>query len=141
VEWPAHTPERYEWIEGTGELVHVSTDKYPPPEHYGCVPGAISPGDNELLDVLLLDDGPRRPSERLQARLIGVLRRSDGDHKLITVDAARSGLTDLSQIAPERLATIWAWFHRRHVLLGWSGAENARTVLDDARRVWQLRTA
>src|SRR5206468_3750983 len=79
VEWPARTAERHEWIEASGELIHVATDKFPPPEHYGCVPGAISPGDDELLDVLLLDEGPRGPGERVQARLIGVLRRSDGD--------------------------------------------------------------
>ncbi len=141
VEWPALTPQRYEWDECTDRVVPVEReDKLRPPEHYGCVPRAVSAADGELLDVLLLrTDRPYRPGEHVVARLIGVLRRSDGDHKLVVVDPRRSALTDIAQVEEERRAAMWRWFRRRHVLLRWDGPEAARAVLEDARRVWLLR--
>jgi inorganic pyrophosphatase len=141
VEWPALTPQRYEWDEGTDRVVPVEREeKLRPPEHYGCVPRALTAADGELLDVLLLrNDRPYRPGEHVAARLIGVLRRSDGDNKLVVVDPRRSALTDIAQVEEERRAAMWRWFQRRHVLLRWDGPEAARAVLEDARRVWLLR--
>lgn len=141
VEWPALTAQRYEWDERTNRVVPAEREeKLQPPEHYGCVPRAFSAADGELLDVLLLRNGhPYRPGEHVRARLIGVLRRSDGDNKLIVVDPRRSTLTDITQVEEERRAAMWRWFQRQHVLLRWEGPEAAHAVLEDARRVWLLR--
>jgi inorganic pyrophosphatase len=139
IEWVAGDAQRYEWDEPTDALRPVVDDRgASPPEHYGCVPRALCPGDNELLDVLLLrDEQPRRPGDRVPARIVGVLRRGDGDHKLVAVDPNRSPVTDITQIEIARLTAMWRWFHRRHLLLGWFGPAEAAAVLDEARQAWQ----
>lgn len=141
VEWPADTPQRYEWDECADRVVPVERgEKLRPPEHYGCVPRALTAADGELLDVLLLrNDRPYQPGEHVPARVIGVLRRSDGDNKLVVVDPRRSPLIDIAQVEEGRRAAMWRWFQRRHVLLRWEGPDAARAVLEDARRVWLLR--
>lgn len=136
IEWSPGAPDRFEWFEATDSIGQVSASKSPPPEPYGCVPGALSPGDGELLDVFLLDRGPRTPGQRVRARLIGVLIRSDGDHKLLAVDPATSQTLDIAELPAERIEAIWNWM-RRHVRLSTGGPEQARAVLTDARRAWQ----
>lgn len=138
VEWPAGDTQRYEWDEAADELKPVATHGVPP-VHYGCVPGAISAADGELLDVLLLPDVQRTAGDRVRARLVGVLRRSDGDNKLLVVDPRYLPYTTVEDVPAEQINAIWAWMPRQHVLLGWSGPDVARLILEDARRVWRLR--
>ena len=45
----------------------------------------MNPADGELLDVMLVDGGRRERAERLHVRVIDVLERSDGDHKLLAL--------------------------------------------------------
>lgn len=133
VEWVAGDPQRYEW-DDVAEVLRLVEDGRVPPEHYGCVPHTRS-ADGEPLDVLLLQDGAaRRPGDRVQARVVGVLRRQDEDHKLVAVDPSHSPVTDVMEIEAERLERMWRWFRRQHVLLGWFGPEEAWTVLAEARR-------
>ncbi len=133
VEWIAGDPHRYEWDDAAGVL-RPSEHGRVPPEHYGCVPRTRS-ADGEALDVLLLQDGAtRRPGDRVRARLVGVLRREDGDHKLLAVDPARLAVADVAEIDAERLGRMWRWFRRQHVLIGWFGPAEAYSVLAEARR-------
>jgi inorganic pyrophosphatase len=135
IEWVVGDPQRYEWDEAADTL-RPADDERVPPEHYGCVPGALNPADGELLDVLLLRDIERRPGERVDVRLIGMLRRADGDHKLLAVDRRYHQLTDVSEVDPTRLQAIWGWFRRQHVLLGWEGPAEAYATLANARHYW-----
>lgn len=136
VEWTAGDPQRYEWDE-TVDAVHAVDDGRIPPEHYGCVPGALNPADGELLDVLLLRDPPRRPGERVTARLVGVLRRADGDHKLLAVDPRHHDLTDVAEVDAGRLRAVWGWFRRPEVLLAWGSPILAHAILEESRAAWR----
>ena len=141
VEWLQDSFDRTEWDEVARRAVPVdSGDKSAPPEHYGCIPGALCPGDSELLDVLLLGSGGRAyaAGDLLPARVLGVLRRSDGDHKLIAVDPRDSQARALDDIGTKRLTVIWDWFTRQHVLLDWAGPEEAHAILEYCRRLWAL---
>ena len=137
VEWVSGDPQRYEWDEATETVVPVEDEyRVSPPEHYGCIRRTLS-GDGELLDVLLLrDSAARSPGHTVRARLVGVLRRADGDHKLLAVDPENYVVTHVSAIEAERLRAMWRWFRRRHVLLGWFGPEEARSILAESRRRW-----
>lgn len=138
VEWVAGDPQRYEWDERAG-VVRPVEDGRTPPEHYGCVPGAAA-ADGELLDVFLLHDGtPRRPGDPVRARLVGVLRRSDGDHKLLAVDPAQCTFTQVTEIDAERLRAMWRWIRRQQTVMGWWGPAEAHELLAAARRDWRGR--
>lgn len=135
VEWLPGDAQRYEWFEATAGIGPVASSKEPPPFPYGCIPGALSPGDGELLDVFLLDGGSPHPGEVVPVRLVGVLIRSDGDHKLLAVDARRPAPRTLAEVDETALTSIWHWM-RRHVRLHAAGHEVAYQVLSDARRAW-----
>lgn len=160
VEWTAGDRRRYEWDEATGALHPYADDRAPlhrrryawderaravrpagdgrlPPEHYGCIRRTLA-GDGEALDVFLLRDGAvRHPGERVQARLIAVLRRSDGDDKLVAVDPARTCLADAGHVDARRLESMWQFIRRRETILGWFGADEAYRVLREARHAWE----
>ena len=137
MEWVAGSSVRYEWDERRSRL-RLSGTARTTPEHYGCVPGALSPGDGDLLDVYVLRELPVQPGDRHSVRLIGVLLRSDGDHKLLAVRHSNQLITSYDQLSQERLDAVRLMVRRRHTVIGWAGPDTAYQVLAEARRVWAL---
>lgn len=127
VEQRAGEEGRWEWVPEDGEVV-FRHDLDPMPAHYGCVDGVYNPADGELLDVHLIDRGERDRGERLPARIVDVLQRGDGDHKLLAVPLHATppldGVRD----------RIWHWYvaHGKH-LVGWGGEEAALALLRTCR--------
>ncbi len=71
------------------------------PVNYGFLPGLVNPADGEEVDAVVLGP-PLRPRARTTARLSGLVRLADGDHKLVLApDADRY---------PEDEAALLAWF-------------------------------
>ncbi|HZP57827.1 MAG TPA: deoxyribonuclease V [Dehalococcoidia bacterium] len=126
---------RWEWQEEDERIV-FKHPLDPMPAHYGCVEGARSEGDGEMLDVMLAGAVSPERGERLDVRVLDVLERSDGDHKLLAVPA-EAPETPLGGVR-ER---IWAWFaaHEKPIVR-WGGEERAVAILRDAR-AWFGRCA
>jgi deoxyribonuclease V len=86
IEQRAGEPGRWEWVAADRYVVFRHGDTPPMPAHYGCSTSIINPADDELLDVMLIGarQAPAR-GQHMQARVIDVLERADGDHKLLAV--------------------------------------------------------
>lgn len=123
VEQRAGERGRWEWVDADQEVV-FRHDLDPMPTHYGCSAGLMNPADGELLDVMLVDGAPRARGERLLARVLDVLERGDGDHKLLAVPLGPppplDGVRD----------RIWAWYvaHEKPVVR-WGGEEAALALI------------
>ena len=109
IEQRAGEPGRWEWVAEDREVVYQH--EFPPmPTHYGCSVDLMNAADGELLDVMLIDDGPRERGEHMIARVIDVLERKDGDDKLLALpveDASTSSMAmrDLDAVRD----VIWRW--------------------------------
>jgi inorganic pyrophosphatase len=84
IEQRAGEPGRWEWVAADDDVV-FRHDLPPMPTHYGCSVDIMNPADGELLDVMLLDGHERGRGERLSVRVVDLLERSDGDHKLLAL--------------------------------------------------------
>jgi inorganic pyrophosphatase len=101
--------------------------------HYGCSVDIFNPADGEMLDVMLVDDAARGRGERLSARVIDVLLRSDGDHKLLAVPL--DGRPNLDGVR-ER---IWSWYvEQRKPVMGWGGEDAALALIRDCRAAQEV---
>jgi len=132
VEQRAGERGRWEWVARDDDVV-FRHDLPPMPTHYGCSTRLIGPGDDEWLDVMLVDDTPRERGERVDVRVIDVLERSDGDHKLLAIP------TDVDRRAIEpRLAQlradIFAYYVRQErPVTHWGGEAGALAVIRESR--------
>lgn len=114
---------RWEWEAERDEVV-FRHELEAMPEHYGCVVDIINPADGELLDVILIDDRDRERGERVTVRVIDVLRRRDGDDKLLAVPV------DRVWPAPWRIErarrAVWEWSLRiEKPISHWGGEDDA----------------
>lgn len=123
---------RWEWVAEDDAVVF--RHDYPPMlTHYGCSTRLISPGDDEWLDIMLIDDRPRDRGERIDVRVIDVLERSDGDHKLLAIPTD----VDRRAIAPRlpRLRDdIFAFYvANQRPVTHWGGEDRALAVIRESR--------
>lgn len=126
VEQRAGEPGRWEWVAEDDAIV-FRRDMPPMLTHYGCSTELISPGDEEWLDIMLVDDRDRERGERLMVRVIDVLMRSDGDHKLLAIP------TDADRM-PQLRDEIFAFYVAlARPVTHWGGEEGALAAIRESR--------
>lgn len=114
---------RWEWDYDRDEVV-FRHELAPMPEHYGCSVDIINPADGELLDVILVDDRPYERGQRVTVRVVDVLRRRDGDDKLLAV-AADQAWPPTQRIERARRA-VWEWNSQlEKPITHWGGEDDA----------------
>lgn len=122
---------RWEWEPDAGEVV-LRHDLPPMPHHYGCSTCIINPADGELLDVIVVDAREYERGQRTHVRVVDVLRRTDGDDKLLAIPV------DVAWPPERRLAEardrIWEWFVRMEKpVTHWGGEDDALAVISACR--------
>ncbi len=130
IEQHAGEPGRWEWI-AAADAVVFRHELPPMPTHYGCSIDLISAGDGELLDVMLLDDHERVRNEKLSVRVVDVLERADGDHKLLALplDAEPYSRQTQRRLQEAREA-IWAFYTElERPITRWGGEDAALEII------------
>jgi len=132
VEQRAGEAGRWEWVKEDEEVV-FRHDLPPMPAHYGCSTEYVNPADGELLDIMLVDRDERARGERLDVRVIDVLRRSDGDDKLLALPADADGAWAWPRLDALR-AEIFDWYVARgKPVTHWGGEDDAIDVIRSCR--------
>jgi ADP-ribose pyrophosphatase YjhB (NUDIX family)/inorganic pyrophosphatase len=115
---------------------------WPLPVHYGWIPGTLCAADDAELDVLLPDPGHTAPGAVLVGRPVGVMYRSDGDHKILALRAdagtAYPEITEAAQL-PEVQEQLVRWLrdYRTDVeATGWGDAAAARRLILECQAAW-----
>jgi len=115
---------------------------WPLPAHYGWIPGTLNAADDTELDVLVADTAPTAPGAVLVARPIGVMYRSDGDHKVLALRAdigsAHPEVREAAQV-PDLQAELARWhrdFRPSVEITGWGDAAAARRLILDSQAAW-----
>lgn len=83
VEWQAGTYERFIWRDGGVQPYRC--EALPAPVNYGCLPGTLNPADGAEVDAVWLGE-PLPVGTQISATPAGLLRLTDGDHKVIFGD-------------------------------------------------------
>ena len=107
----------------------------PMPEHYGCSTTIVNLADGELLDVIVVDDREREQGERLRVRIVDMLERGDGDHKLLAlpVDVPPCARTTARRLDRARHAS-WQWYvDAGKPVVRWAGEEAALATIAACR--------
>ena len=95
----------YGWIKESGT---------PPQPHWDCI---------------LLSDRDFALGDEVEIEVVGLLERTDGDHKYIAVEHSRS-ISDLSEITEEERAELMKLYPKVREGEGWRGAERAKWCME-----------
>ena len=127
--------ERYYQDSRTGDWRLDHLDDLPWPVNYGFVPGTLS-ADGEALDAALLNIAGVLTTTTVEGRLIGVILRTDGDHKLIAVlpgDPAYSDIDDVAKLSPSDRRLLEEFFSQQAPIVRWGGPAEAERILAEAK--------
>jgi hypothetical protein len=82
---------------------------------------------------MLVDDRPRERGERLDVRVIDVLERSDGDHKLLAIatDVDRRAMEPRLPALRDEIFAYYVGLERP--VTHWGGEERALAVIREAQ--------
>ncbi|MFC0616452.1 inorganic diphosphatase [Deinococcus budaensis] len=111
VEWTRGTVERFVWrgSRAEGEVLPYRQEPWAAPVNYGCLPGTRNPADGSEVDAVWLGEA-LAVGTHVRAVPAGLLRLTDGDHKVIFGDLEEHHGGDLLALlawfAPERGAEL-----------------------------------
>ena len=129
IEQRAGEPGRWEWV-AADDAVVFRHELAPMPTHYGCSADLINEADGELLDVMLVDNRQHDRAERTSVRVVDVLERSDGDHKLLAVPADQP-----EQRLDGVRERIWRWYvEQKKPVTRWGGEDAALALIASCRK-------
>lgn len=136
VETPAGTTAAWKYDEAAGRFVYAGEYELPVPAHYGWVCGTWNPADGDETDVFIVDPAPRHTGEVLWARPVALLRKADGDHKVLAIVHQEACPVSGVKLSPVKRAIEAAFHARGAVLAGWGGRRDAEAFLREtaARR-------
>jgi inorganic pyrophosphatase len=134
IEQRAGEAGRWEWVREDDEVVYRH-ELIPMPTHYGCSVDLINDADGELLDVMFIDQRPYERNQKVDVRIVDVLERGDGDHKLLALplDAEPHGTATARRLAKER-TRIWQYFiDLKRPVTRWGGEQAALDIIERCR--------
>lgn len=138
VEDPRGATERHVWDEvaGTWRTYQHPHATRPWPASYGFLQETWNPVDQDPLDVIILATPPLPTGTCLRVRPVGLLRRPDGDDKILAVaidDPAYADVRWLAEVPHSDLAAIEAWFRDWSDAGAWEDAAAAERLIRDSQ--------
>ena len=148
VEIPGGSRNKYEYDHESGAIFLdrrlFTATRYP--TDYGFFPETLAE-DGDPLDALVLVSDPTFPGCHIRVRPIGIFWMEDEkgpDAKVLTVpvgDPVSGRMSSLEDLEPEQRKEIEHFFtiykdlepNKQTSTRGWSGAEEARAAIEDAR--------
>jgi inorganic pyrophosphatase len=109
----------------------------PWPANYGFVPGTFNPADGDDLDILVLSVDKLQTGAKVNARVVGVLQRPDGDDKILSVlvgDPHFGSITGLSEVPAGEIRAIENWFAAWSEVGEWGDVETAIVRVNRGRQ-------
>lgn len=138
IEDPRGSTVRHFQDRATGVWVakpHAFTSN-PWPVSYGYIPDTLNPVDGDALDIMVLARDALETGSRIRVRPVGMLRRPDGDDKILGVligDPDLGGLERLSDVPGREIEEINDWFAVWDEVGEWFDEADARRRVDEAR--------
>ncbi|MDW7981648.1 MAG: inorganic diphosphatase [Thermomicrobium sp.] len=110
----------------------------PWPANYGFLLRTYNPSDGDALDVIVLASEPLPTGTRLRVRPVGLLRRANGDDKVLAVacsDRRYGACRRLTDLPATEIQDILAWFASWEAVPALADEAAAWAAVAEARRI------
>jgi len=95
------------------------------PVHYGYIPGTLNEKEGDEIDVLVLSNNVTIVGQEIEVEPIALIKRADGDDKVVAVDATRKLIKSWDDIPDDERKLIEEFFSYHHKFLSIEGAKAA----------------
>lgn len=103
------------------------------PVHYGYLPGTRNPEEGDEIDVLVFSDGDTQVGQEMEIRPIAIIRRSDGDDKVVAVGAEKDADFGWSDVSENERSVVEAFFSHHHDIVSIDDAATAQAYIENHR--------
>ena len=80
------------------------------------------------LDVIVMTDDEYELGDEVQVRVVGVFRRSDGDHKFVGVPESREA-NDFTELTESEISDMNRLYRKKREGDGWFGRETVEKII------------
>lgn len=95
------------------------------PVHYGYIPNTLNLKEGDEIDILVLSEKDAEVGQEFEVKPIALIRRADGDDKVVAVDASQMHIQSWSDISQENRRLIEEFFGYHHAFLSIENTELA----------------
>ncbi|MEI8103386.1 MAG: inorganic diphosphatase [Candidatus Moraniibacteriota bacterium] len=103
------------------------------PVAYGYISGTLNEEEGDEADVLVFSEQAFEVGQEVEVELIGLIRREDGDHKVLAVDGTNKRIQDWTDVPKEERKIIEEFFSYHHKITAIEGAEEAEKYVNSCR--------
>lgn len=104
------------------------------PVAYGYILGTLNKIEGDEVDVLVLSDAVFEVGQEIDVEPIALLRRADGDDKIVAVDETRSTLRKWEDIPANEKELIEKFFSYHHAVVSIESADVAKRYIKGSVR-------
>lgn len=104
------------------------------PIHYGYIPETLNENEGDEIDILVLSDKALKVGQEIDVEPIALIRRADGDDKVVAVDENRKLVKGWDEVTQGEKELIEKFFSYHHRFLSIENHEVARKYIDDGNK-------
>lgn len=104
------------------------------PIHYGYIPGTLNKTEGDEIDVLIFSRNDAIVGEEIEVYPIALIRRADGDDKIIAVDESTHDITTWEMIPEDERMKIQDFFSYHHPFRAIVGKEEAEKYIHGSQQ-------
>lgn len=104
------------------------------PIHYGYIPGTLNEKEGDEIDVLVLSNKSYSIGEEVEVNPIALIKRADGDDKVITTDETTSLIKQWNDVKKEDRELVESFFSYHHKIESIEGIEVTKKYLESCSK-------
>ncbi len=104
------------------------------PVHYGYIPETLNKTEGDEIDILVLSSKVYTVGEKIEVEPVALLRREDGDDKIVSVDKTMQSIKSWDDISPIEKGLIKNFFTYHHKFISFENATVAKKYIEKGSR-------
>lgn len=104
------------------------------PIHYGYIPETLNEIEGDEIDILVLSSKVCTVGEKIEVEPIALLRREDGDDKIVAVDETMRSIKSWNDIPHTERELIQSFFTYYHKFISFENATVAKEYIEKGSR-------
>ena len=104
------------------------------PIHYGFIPETLNEKEGDEIDVLVLSDESLKVGHKITIEPIALIRREDGDDKIVAVDESKGQIRKWSDIQKEDRELIEKFFSFHYKFLSIDDLDSAMEYIKNGKQ-------
>jgi len=101
------------------------------PIDYGYIPETLNEKERDEIDILIISDKKFKVGQKIEVEPVALIKRSDGDDKIVAVDETKKSIKKWLDIPKETRDLIESFFCHHNKIIKIEDAKRARQYVEE----------